>query len=572
MNRLKISTRLSILIGLLALLMIAVGAMGLWGTQQSNDSLKSVYEDRAKPLAELADIQHHQLMSQLEIAHALIDGRPETLARTITTVEGNSAFITKTWDAYMATYLTPEEKQLAQRFTELRQRYAEQAVKPVLAALRANDLAEVSRLEAGSIRPLYAQVDEALEKLMTLQTEVASDEYRAAVARFEALRLASLAAIGLGLAFGIGLGVLIVRGITRELGTEPAVAAALVDSVAKGDLSVRIDLRPGDSSSLLASLAAMRDGLSRVVTDVRRNADGVASASTQIAQGNHDLSQRTEEQASALQQTAASMEQLGSTVRQNADNARAADELSAGASRVALRGGEVVGRVVDTMKQIDDSSRKIADIIGVIDGIAFQTNILALNAAVEAARAGEQGRGFAVVAGEVRTLAQRSAEAAREIKALIHTSVERVEQGTQLVGEAGQTMHEIVAAIERVSTLMAEINGATAEQSAGVSQVGEAVGQLDQTTQQNAALVEESAAAAESLKTQAQKLVDAVAVFKVAGGGAGLEPALAPVAVAPRAAAPKPAAAVKPPQAVKAATTQPAPRAVAAAEASWETF
>jgi len=515
MNRLKISTRLSILIGLLVLLMIAVGAMGLWGTQQSNDSLKSVYEHRAKPLAELGDIQHHQLMSRLAIGHALIDGRAETAARGVTEIEGNSAFISRLWDAYMATDLTAEEKQLAQRFAELRQRYAEQALKPTLAALRAHDLAEATRLEANAIRPLYAQVDEALEKLMTLQTDVAAAEYEAAVARFEALRLASLAAIGLGLAFGVGLGVMIVRGITRELGTEPAVAAALADSVARGDLSVQIDLRPGDTRSLLASLAAMRDGLGKVVADVRQNADGMASASTQIAQGNHDLSQRTEEQASALQQTAASMEQLGSTVRQNADNARAADELSAGAARVAARGGEVVGRVVDTMRQIDDSSKKIADIIGTIDAIAFQTNILALNASVEAARAGEQGRGFAVVAGEVRTLAQRSAEAAREIKALIHTSVERVEQGTQLVGEAGQTMREIVAAIERVSTLMTEISAATSEQSAGVSQVGEAIGQLDQTTQQNAALVEQSAAAAESLKQQAERLVEAVAVFRL---------------------------------------------------------
>jgi len=241
----------------------------------------------------------------------------------------------------------------------------------------------------------------------------------------------------------------------------------------------------------------------------------VATASAQIAQGNQDLSGRTEQQASALQQTAATMDELGSTVRNNADNAKQANQLALGASAVAVRGGGVVGQVVETMKGINQSSRKIADIIGVIDGIAFQTNILALNAAVEAARAGEQGRGFAVVASEVRSLAQRSAEAAKQIKVLISASVERVEQGTAQVDQAGRTMEEIVGAIKRVSDIVGEISAASAEQSSGVSQVGEAVTQMDQATQQNAALVEESAAAAQSLQQQAQQLVEAVAIFKL---------------------------------------------------------
>jgi len=251
---------------------------------------------------------------------------------------------------------------------------------------------------------------------------------------------------------------------------------------------------------------------------VRLNADSVATASAEISQGNSDLSMRTEEQASALEETAASMEELSSTVRQNAENARQGNQLAQNASTVAVRGGEVVGQVVDTMKGINDASRKIADIIGVIDGIAFQTNILALNAAVEAARAGEQGRGFAVVASEVRSLAGRSAEAAKEIKGLISDSVQRVEQGTVLVDQAGTTMAEVVAAIRRVTDIMGEISAASTEQSQGVAQVGEAVTQMDQATQQNAALVEESAAAAESLKLQAQQLVQAVAVFKLAQG------------------------------------------------------
>jgi methyl-accepting chemotaxis protein len=311
----------------------------------------------------------------------------------------------------------------------------------------------------------------------------------------------------------------LVRSIGRQLGAEPGEAAALARSVAAGDLSARIDLRTDDTSSLMAQLKTMQGSLAQVVSHVRQNAESVASASAQIAQGNNDLSSRTEEQAAALEETAASMEQLNATVRQNADNAKQANQLALSASTVAVQGGEVVDQVVETMKGINDSSKKIADIISVIDGIAFQTNILALNAAVEAARAGEQGRGFAVVASEVRNLAGRSANAAKEIKSLISASVERVEQGSALVDRAGATMAEVVGSIRRVTDIMGEISAASTEQSTGVAQVGEAVSQMDQATQQNAALVEESAAAAESLRGQAQQLVQAVAVFKLAQGG-----------------------------------------------------
>ncbi|MFN9773541.1 MAG: methyl-accepting chemotaxis protein [Burkholderiales bacterium] len=311
------------------------------------------------------------------------------------------------------------------------------------------------------------------------------------------------------------LGVVLTRSVFRQLGAEPGDAATAVDAVARGDLTVKIATRAGDKTSLMAALAGMRDNLVRVVTEVRSNSENVASASAQIAQGNQDLSGRTEQQAGALQQTAATMEELGTTVRHNADSAKQANQLAQGASAVAVQGGEVVGRVVTTMRSINESSRKIGDIISVIDGIAFQTNILALNAAVEAARAGEQGRGFAVVASEVRSLAQRSAEAAKEIKSLIGRSVEQVEQGTALVDDAGRTMDEIVGSIRRVSDIVAEISSASVEQSSGVQQVGEAVSQMDRATQQNAALVEESAAAAESLKGQAQQLVQAVAVFRL---------------------------------------------------------
>jgi methyl-accepting chemotaxis protein-1 (serine sensor receptor) len=305
------------------------------------------------------------------------------------------------------------------------------------------------------------------------------------------------------------------RGITRKLGGEPDDARDAARRIAGGDLDVRLALRPGDTDSLMAAMQVMATSLARIVGQVRHSSDSIATGSEQIASGNLDLSQRTEEQASALQETAASMEQLGATVRQNALSARQASELAEGASSVAQRGGTMMGRVVETMKGIDASSRQIADIIGVIDDIAFQTNLLALNAAVESARAGEQGRGFAVVANEVRQLAQRSAEAARQIKTLIADSVARVGQGCALVDEAGTTMTEIVGAIARVTTIVGEISSASAAQSTGVGQVGAAVGQMDQATQQNAALVEESAAAAESLKQQARRLVDSVAQFRL---------------------------------------------------------
>jgi len=310
-------------------------------------------------------------------------------------------------------------------------------------------------------------------------------------------------------------------GVQRRTARVIGDAARAIDGIAQGDLRQAIDTRDtSQEGRLLASLAAMQAHLAQVVSAIRGGADEVANASSQIAQGNNDLSQRTEQQASSLQQTASSMEQLGATVKLNADNARQADQLAQGASSVASRGGDVVGQVVGTMKDIHEASRRIADIIGTIDGIAFQTNILALNAAVEAARAGEEGRGFAVVAGEVRSLAQRSAEAAREIKSLITASVERVERGTALADQAGETMHEIVQSIQRVTHIVGEITTASIEQSQGVHEVGQAVTQMDQATQHNAALVEESAAASDSLKQQAAHLVQAVSAFKL-GSDAG---------------------------------------------------
>jgi len=518
MNQLKVSTRLFVLIASLSLLLLVVGGIGLWGMQRTDAALKTVYDDRVVPLAQLSTLRELQQSSLLATLQAVSAGSPQAQAGARATVQNNLSQADGLWAQYMATYLTPDEAALAQRMAALRQRFRDEGLLPTLAVVvPAEGVAAEAprRLVDSALLPLNAELGAVNADLMQLQVDVAAAAYAAAGARYEQVRWFALLSVASGLLFAVVFGTVLARGLVRQLGAEPREAAAVAQAVAAGELGVHIRLQPGDRSSLMASLLTMRDSLRQTVTGVRQRADGVATASGEIAQGNLDLSQRTEEQASALQQTAASMEQLTSTVRHNADNARQASALAQGATAVATRGGQVVGRVVENMRGIEGSSRRIGDIIGTIDGIAFQTNILALNAAVEAARAGEQGRGFAVVAAEVRTLAQRTAEAAREVKQLITDSVQRVQTGTALVDEAGQTMGEVVAQVQRVTDLVAEISAASAEQSQGVAQIGEAVAQMDQVTQQNAALVEEGSAAAESLKEQAAQLLQAVAVFRL---------------------------------------------------------
>ncbi|GIZ52833.1 methyl-accepting chemotaxis protein [Noviherbaspirillum aridicola] len=439
-----------------------------------------------------------------------------------------------------------QERQLLAKVKEVEARIAPMLAKGMELGL-ANQLEEATRYLMNDVRPVQRQWMEALTELMDLETRLNDEAVKAASDAYATARALMLALGAVALAAAVMAAFVITRGLVRRLGGEPDYAAEIAARIAAGDLTVQVETRSGDTSSLLYAMKGMRDSLAGIVADVRQGTDAISTASGEIAAGNQDLSSRTEEQASSLEETASSMEELTSTVRQNADNARQANQLAISASEVATRGGSVVSQVVGTMGAINDSARKVVDIISVIDGIAFQTNILALNAAVEAARAGEQGRGFAVVASEVRTLAQRSAAAAKEIKALIGDSVEKVDAGARLVDEAGATMNEIVDSVRRVTDIMGEIMAASDEQSAGIEQINQAIAQMDQVTQQNASLVEEASAASEAMQDQARKLGQAVGIFR-----------LQAAAVQGLAAAPRPQTVAHP---APAATLAPAARA-----------
>jgi len=510
MNRFKISTRVAVLAGLLSLLLLGIGGLGLWGLAQTNQALRSLYQDNLVTTSEVHQIEALLLRNRLALAVAQVTPDAATIQSSTTEVENNIAAITRLWDGYLARPHSPEEAALAQRFTQDRKRFVQEGLLVTVAALKANDMPAAERAVVEKIRPLYAPVGDEIKAMIAIQFEAARKAAEAADTRYATIRAAAVASILSGLLFAALFAAALVRGISRSLGY----AIGVAQTIAQGDLTRPVTVQGQDEAAqVLHALGAMQQQLTGIVTHIREGGESLASASAQISSGNHDLASRTEQQASALEQTAAAMEQLNATVHQNADNARQAQQLSASASAVADKGGEVMGQVVSTMREIHTSSGKIADIIGVIDGIAFQTNILALNAAVEAARAGEQGRGFAVVATEVRALAKRSADAAKEIKTLISSSVERVGKGTELVNTAGTTMQEAVTAIQRVTTLMTDISAATAEQSSGMGQIGEAVQHLDQTTQQNASLVEELSAAARSLEDQAQSQVETIGVF-----------------------------------------------------------
>ncbi|HJV74084.1 MAG TPA: methyl-accepting chemotaxis protein [Noviherbaspirillum sp.] len=508
---LKVGTRLTVGFGMVVLLLIGITILGITRLSALDQATNLIVEDRYPKVAMANRVLEGINETAIRMRNLLVVADPEKAKAELDEIVKTRALVEKDLADLDRLLTTQKGREIFNAIQEARAKYRVQQVEFLrLTAEGKKDEASVLLL-TNVIREQQAYFGK-VKDLIKLVGEIMEEAGVEATAQYRSGAIAMMALAGFAILLASGFALWVTRSITRPLNQAVQVAR----TVASGDLTSRIEVSSKDETGqLMQSLKDMNDSLVQIVAQVRGGTSSIATASSEIAAGNLDLSARTEEQASSLEETASSMEELTSTVKQNADNARQANQLAQSASEVAIKGGNVVSQVVDTMGAINDSSRKIVDIIGVIDGIAFQTNILALNAAVEAARAGEQGRGFAVVASEVRSLAQRSAAAAREVKSLIDDSVEKVDSGTRLVDEAGGTMQEIVESIKRVTDIMGEITSASREQTAGIEQINEAIAQMDQVTQQNASLVEEAAAAAESLHEQAGKLNEVVTVFKV---------------------------------------------------------
>ena len=529
LNRMKVGTRLLAAFCCVALLGAIVAGIGIFNMGKIDTMAARMYSNELLGLSYIKEAN----IALIKVGRARSNYLLATTAEERATRQADIGKFLELNKTYLAKaeplFVTPAAQELFTRFAAVEAEYIatmQQALALAAGEPLAQRSANLTQL-LDKTRQHADELDSVLDKLSLQKEERARAAAEQASSVYQTSRTFMLALVLGSVAAGLALGALITRGLTRQLGGEPAYAVKIAGAIAEGDLTVEIRTASHDDASLLFAMQAMRDKLVAIVSQVRSGTDTIHTASSEIAQGNLDLSSRTEEQASSLEETASSMEQLTSAVRQNADNARQANALAGAASDVAGKGGTAVGQVVQTMESINASSRKIVDIISVIDGIAFQTNILALNAAVEAARAGEEGRGFAVVAAEVRNLAQRSASAAKEIKTLIGDSVEQVEVGARLVRDAGHTMDEVVTSVRQVADIMQEITAASAEQSAGIEQVNQAVLQMDQVTQQNAALVEEAAAAAESLQDQAQTLTELVGVFRLHAQAEGIAVAAA---------------------------------------------
>ena len=527
MSNVKVSTRLSLGFGAILLIMLALTAIGIWRMQVISDVMVTMTQQDNLRLQETMRWRENREKNWIRTRAMLLNASPQFNAIWEPEIAATSAAISEGQKKIESLLRIEEDIRLFKGLDSHRAAYRN--LRTALMQQSANGDHVADRVES-ELKPLDDAYDQALGQFADYQLKVYTETRETALAQVRQSQIMLASVAGITLLLGIWGAWALGRSITRPLHQ----AVGIADEIAHGNLTQSFTISGRDeTATLLTSLHEMQAKLASIVAGVRQNADSVANASAEIAQGNNDLSARTEQQASALEQTAASMEQLGATVRQNADNAAQANQLAMNANDVANQSGGVVEQMVSTMREIEDSGQRIAAIIGVIDSIAFQTNILALNAAVEAARAGEQGRGFAVVASEVRALAGRSAEAAKEIKTLIDTSVQRVGHGTQLADQAGHSMQEMINAIGRVTDIMAEISAASREQSSGVSQVGEAITQMDRTTQQNAALVEESAAAADNLRSQAVQLVQAMAFFQVNEGGTA-RPGPAAAQAAPR--------------------------------------
>ena len=581
LNNMKVSLKLIGGFLIVAVIGGTIGIVGIIKAGHINDMATAMYERETVGLRHAAEANIQLLAAGRAMRSAILSYTEEDRSSNLKELDQRLGMVRSEMDAAGEKFVTVEGKALVAK-TNIAFKAYESATKDVVALLRAeslNDKRGTTTQLSTIVRPLANTVDDLMTDMVVVKMGNASNLNKETQEIYASIRVLLISLTLGGVLTGIVIGIVISRGLMRQLGGEPQDVAKIAATVASGDLSMKIDLSKSVEGSVVQAMHAMQESLRTTVSTVRQGTDTIATASGQIAAGNQDLSSRTEQQASSLEETAASMEELTSTVKQNADNARQANQLAVSASSVAVKGGAVVAQVVNTMGAINTSSKKIVDIIGVIDGIAFQTNILALNAAVEAARAGEQGRGFAVVAAEVRSLAQRSAAAAKEIKTLINDSVEKVEEGSRQVAQAGQTMDEIVGSVRRVTDIMAEIEAASREQTQGIEQINQAITQMDQVTQQNAALVEEAAAAAQSLQEQATGLSQVVSVFQLGSEDPQLAASHSPVrhAAAKRDVQYKqpPSAkrgiAAPAPKSAKTTTTSPPPAAAGAA-GQWEEF
>ncbi|HEX5343338.1 MAG TPA: methyl-accepting chemotaxis protein [Duganella sp.] len=581
---LTIRTRLIATMALLGVLIIFIGARGVLALHTSNNVLKDVYSNSMVSMKAIYEAQIQIDRARLSLDRVALSPEaanvPETLKKTQEFIDGNEKY----WKSYLALPFGEGEKALADQVESTRQALIKDGLQAAIKALNSKDKAEIDRLMLSEVTRLFRLYVDASEKLSTYQLKSTEEQYAESQSAYQRSMTLAIVTIVVGIVLAGASGVFLLRAVMQPLDQ----ARLHFHAMAGGNLSNPIEVgRKDEMGEMMEGLQQMQERLAGTVRSVREGSDAIATASSEIAAGNLDLSRRTEQQAANLEETASSLEQLTSTVKQNSDNARQANALAMSASDIAVKGGELVTRVIDTMGSITESSDKIADIIGVIDGIAFQTNILALNAAVEAARAGEQGRGFAVVATEVRNLAQRSAAAAKDIKALITDSVEKVGSGSALVNEAGATMNEIVTSVRRVTDIISEISSAGREQEIGIEQINTAVAEMDNVTQQNAALVEQAAAASQAMQEQAVKLAEMVAVFQVSGSSAAPRaPGRAPVAAAPAAAtaaaqpalklaarpATRPAAKPAAQPAAKPAAARPAPKAATDRNDEWEEF